>query len=74
MPETSASSDRWPPIRFLQHAVLAIICFFVSAAAFVSSVFLYTYCIPVISGVRRPDASFPTWWQRTASFAAAASS
>ncbi len=59
MANTSAPSDRWPPINFLRHALLTIVCFIVSAAAFVSAIFLYTYCIPVVEGGQTTGCVFP---------------
>ncbi len=38
--------ERWPPEHFFRHAFLSVLLFVVAAAAFVSAVFLYTYCIP----------------------------
>jgi hypothetical protein len=47
MPDFGSPSDRWPPIHFYRDSLVSIICFVVSAASFVSAVFLFAYCIPV---------------------------
>jgi hypothetical protein len=49
MADLGTPSDSWPPIQFYRDSLVSIVCFVVSAASFVSAVFLFTYCVPVVT-------------------------
>ena len=60
MAEPVTPSDRWPPIQFYRGALISIICFIIAAAAFVSAVFLFSYCVPATFG-GVSACVFPHW-------------
>lgn len=47
MAESATLPDRWPPIEFYRNSLACVVCFVVAAAAFVSAIFLFAYCVPV---------------------------
>jgi hypothetical protein len=61
MADPDAPSDRWPPIQYYRLGLVAVICFVVSAAAFVSAIFLFAYCIPGAVTFGAQSCVFPHW-------------